>query len=312
MNKFILLIPLLLLIASCNKKSTGLGEENNETLVVLTAQLSDGAVESRVVADYTTDQSSWKFSWQTTDDLSAWSTDCSAPTQFTINEYDEELSTFVGTVGSGDNHRFIYPYDKTVETSPEGYYPIDITDQDGALNKTYLINDEQILTSSITEGVVSDLDMRHLGGFMVVNLWLKNCTLALESYKLTSIEYSDIPVTAQIDMTESYGSDDLHLNKTTGSVKITGLDMSFEEVTINSADCMYAAARLNILPFNLAAGESIGAVLTNDSLEALPFARATHNYTNITIDLDNEMTVTGATINGWIVLESGELETEKQ
>lgn len=328
MNKIILSLSLLLFAFSCNKETIEIDRDITE--VTLTAQLSDAAIDSRVATDYSND-SYWDFSWEGTETIYGWYTGCSEPIKYTIEDFDLLTLTFKGEIGDGDYHRFIYQgeSDQMPQITANGDLKVDISEQNGNLNKTYLINDQQIPTQYLSGGNVNDIDVRQLGGFMVVDLLLKDFD-SQSSYTLTSLAYSDIPVTAEIDMSEIYDSQSLHLNKTNGTVTVSELNEPFTAVTLDGVNYMKATIRLNILPFDLAVGQSVdidftvsvtdkdsnskglvgGATLTNNGESSLPFARATHNYTvaKITADMQSGITITGATINGWATtVDRGEL-----
>ncbi len=328
MNRFLILASLLL-VASCSKEQV---EPNSDTQkVTLTASLS-GETATRVLPNVS-DDDTWTFEWEDGDALSAWhNSSCTAPEKFAMADFDGDNSTFSGTLGSGDMHRFIYPHkDGVTITSENFYYPVDVSVQDGTLDKTYLINDAQITTSSIAENTVSSLDMKHVGGFMVVDIFLENFVEG-KTYTLKKVVYSSaegiIPVSAEIDMTK--GVDEVGFcNNISYGALTSEVSEPFNKVTHNEVNYLQAITRLNILPFTVAESGTAtisltievskeGIVLetltsevtvTNTSGGDLPFARATHNFTYLTLDGSYGMKITGCTINGWgEVVESGDVD----
>ncbi|MFI3262948.1 MAG: leucine-rich repeat protein [Rikenellaceae bacterium] len=313
MKKNLILGLLFVVLTSCNKEVTEpLTEPFAETTTVsLTASLVDA--ETRVSADTSSDDE-WSFAWDTEDEISAWYTNCTGVNQFSMDTYDEQSSTFTGDiVTDADNHRFIYPYEEGVEIT-NGCYPIDITGQNGELNKTYFINDTQIATTSLVDNTVSALSMKHLGAFMVVDIYLEDYAI-FEVYTIESVTYKNIHAKAVVDMTKDYDSSDLYTSEI-GDVSATDINVAFSPVVGSNGAYRQAITRLNILPFDVEAGGSLtidvvigingtdtkefSITIQNTSEATVSFARATHNYTYLTIsNVAEQAEITGATINGW-------------
>ncbi|MFR9584275.1 MAG: leucine-rich repeat domain-containing protein [Rikenellaceae bacterium] len=321
MKKNLILVLLFAVLTSCTKEVTEplTGPNTETTTVSLTASLVDA--ETRVTADTSSDDE-WSFTWDTADAISAWYTDCTGVNQFTTKTYDKQSSTFTGDiVTDAESHRFVYPYEEGVKIS-NGCYPIDITGQDGTLNKTYFINDNLIATGDIIDEEVTSLAMQHLGGFMVVDVYLEGYD-SDNTYTLTGVSYSKeggMPVKAEIDMTKNLESGNLYSVITTEDKLTASVAESFSEVTDGGIKYLQAITRLNILPFDVEVNGSLTveitveitnpsketfsktltATLTNTGSESLPFARATHNFTYLTLStVGSAISITGATINDW-------------
>ncbi len=341
MNRYLILALLLVASISCSKEAIELTEPtidpNIGKMVTLTASLSDVEPETRVSVN-TDSEEKWTFAWDDKDDISAWhdgiTTD--TPLKFEMSKFEDKNSAFSGQTGSGEKHRFIYPYETATITS-EGYYTIDVSEQTTGkeLSKTYLINDAPIATSDIEEGVVSSLSMNHLGAIMVVDVYLEN-PIADKTYRLKGVKYSSadnaINSSAVIDMQE-VDFEKIYRSVTAGTITAE-MDVEFTTVA-DDPEFLQAITKLNMLPSTVEPGQTatielmievydndnnnnellktltLPVTITNTSGGNLEFARATHNFTYLTVDGSYEAKITGTKINDWEVVESGDLPTNK-
>ncbi len=328
MKRYLILAALLVASVSCSKEGTQPSDPttdpNTETTVTLTASLADAVTETRVSANTDSDDE-WTFSWDDKDAIAAWHDEITdTPLKFEMSKFDDNNSSFSGTTGSGVNHRFIYPYEEDAAITSEGYYTIDVSSQtaDKELSKTYLINDTQIETADIKDGTVSSLSMKHLGAIMVVDVYLEN-PIADKIYKLKGVKYSSkenaINASAEIDMTKNFDNEDLYKTVNPGTIT-ANMDVTFTTAA-DDPDYLQAITRLNILPSTIRVDQSAtveltievynkvneelletltpSITLTNTSENNLPFDRATHNFTYLTVDGAFGAEITGATIGGW-------------
>ncbi len=325
MNRLLILASLLLVASSCSKDLTAaLEEPSAENSISLSAQLPNS--ETRLGSN-TENNDSWTFSWEQYDALGDWSTGCTSLEKFT-NTAATGVATanFSGDLGAGENHRFIYPYEDITITEGSTLYPIDISSQDGSLNKTYFITQELYALTDLKDGTVTTLAMEHVGGFMAVDIYLENYNSDF-TYTLKKVEYVGIPTEATIDLEEDFDSAGLIAVTATGSV-IVEVSEEFAEVTDNEVKYLQAIAKLNIIPFELKDGDKLTVNLTveitktatTESTDEIissitftnsgdqSFSRATHNFTNLLADASQTITISSATINGWNTENEGELD----
>ncbi len=319
MNRLIILASLLLAASSCsNEPSAELDEPSVETSISFSAQLPSTVTRLGMNTD---DDSGWTFSWENLDDMGNWHTGCTTLQQFINKAATGETASFSGSLGEGDNHRFIYPYEENAVFN-ETTYSIDISSQDGSLDKTFFITQEIYSREDLTNGTITTLPMEHVGGFMVVDMYLENYDEEY-GYTLKEVEYVGIPTKANIDLEEDYDSDTICTVTETGSVTAV-IEEVFEETTDEDGKTyLQAISRLNIIPFELAVGDELTVNLTveidnglikeevtssitftNETGETQSFGRMTHGFTNLEADASSfVITITGCTISPW---ESGD------
>ncbi|MFR9504111.1 MAG: hypothetical protein SNH73_06655, partial [Rikenellaceae bacterium] len=327
MNRFLILVSMLLVASSCSKEPSGEIEAPSAgNSISLAAQLPN--VETRLGSSTDSDEG-WSFSWENGDAMGNWHTGCTTLQKFTNNKATGEVASFSGDLGEGEYHRFIYPYeeDATVDGT---IYSIDISSQDGALDNTFFVTQEIYTRTQLKDGSITTLPMEHVGGFIAVNAYLENYVDGY-TYTLKKVEYKGLPVTAKIHLEESYDSEALHevAEEDYGTITAT-LAEPFAAATYNGVDYLKATAKLNVIPFEVAQNEELTVGLTveintgtiteeitsyitsaNNSGEVQSFARATHNFTNLKVDASYGITITGATINGWgEEVERGDLTLE--
>ncbi len=338
MNRYLILASLLVASSSCSKEVVELSEPtigpNMGKMVTLTASLADADVETRVSTN-TDSEDKWTFAWDDKDVISAWHDKITdQPLKFEMSKFDDKNSAFTGETGLGEKHRFIYPFEEAIFTS-NGYYTIDVSEQTTGkeLSKTYLINDAPIATSDIQDGVVSSLSMKHLGAIMVVDVYLEN-PIADKTYRLKGVKYSSadnaINSSAVIDM-EEVDFEKIYNSVTAGTITAE-MDVEFMTAT-DDPEFLQAITKLNMLPSTVEPNQTatielmidvydndkndllntltLPVTITNTSGGNLEFARATHNFTYLTVDGSYEAKITGTKINDWEVVESGDLPTSK-
>ncbi len=332
MNRFIILASLLLVSLSCSKEQGEPTEQNTGITVSLTASLA----ATRVKPDYTTNPDSWRFEWESDDVIMGWASGSGykVPEPFETKDYDPQLSTFEGKVESDKDYRFIYPFEGNLAL--EDQYSIDLSDQTemDELDKTYLINDTLISGSSLIDGTVTNLSMKHIGAFMVVDIYMDNYRDD-KVYKLSKVKYyssnNGIVSNAVLDMTKGVDEEDFYIDPYSRAISVTP-DDTFKPA-VDDPTYLQAFARFNILPsvvepyetltieleieiYNKGAnGEALDqerkltptVTIQNDTGNQIPFARATHNVTYLTVDCGVE--IIDAKINDWgEVVENGDLE----
>ncbi len=322
MNRLIILASLLLFSSSCSKEqSPALEEPTLENSISLGAQLPN--TETRLGSN-TESNESWTFSWESGDAMGNWHTSGTKAQEFVNKSATGAPANFSGDLGEGDHHRFIYPYEDISIAEGSTLYPIDISSQDGTLNKTYFITQTQHTREQLKDGTVTTLAMEHVGGFMAVDIYLENY-LEGYSYTLKKVEYVGIPTKANLDLERDFDSDALCIvTEDSGSV-IVEVSEEFAEVTDNEVKYLQAIAKLNIIPFELKDGDKLTVNLTveitktatTESADEIissitftnsgdqSFGRATHNFTYLLADASHGITISGATINDWSNKESG-------
>lgn len=335
MNKIFILASLLLVTISCSKETTETTEpteSNTETVISLTASLKD--TETRVSANTDSDDS-WTFEWEETDRLGGWYIGFDEVYLFTISVFDTQSPTFSGTISAPDevDYRFISPYAEVGYDASEGsddILTIEIKSQTGDLAHTFLVSDK-VSSSDIISGKITNLYMEHLCGFMAVDVFISDYIDGM-TYTLTKVSYSStdeiIPTYAKLDMSKD-DIDDIIYYTTSGTITST-ISEKFEPVEYNGTDYLQAITGLNIIPFEVAYGQSAtialtielsdeagevlktttsSVTLTNTNEESISFARGTHNFTYLTVDGSYETKITGATITGWNDKDGGDIPT---
>lgn len=329
MNRFFILVLLLLAVSSCSKESVEPTDQNIEPSFSITVALP--GVETRLES-HTDDDNSWTFSWENGDAMGNWHTGCTTLQEFVNKKATGETASFSGDLGAGENHRFIFPYDSDDTKIISGEkYAIDISSQDGTLGNTLFITDKVYTREELTDGTITVLPMEHVGGFMVVDITLNQFVVG-KTYTLKGVKYSsddDIIYTeAVLDLTKEYNDNDIYSSLIAGEISAE-VDVPFSK----DGDYLNAVTRLNILPFTFEIGQSITVELTieisegeeenkilletltsevtfsNNGSVDLPFNRATHNFTKLTVDGSYGIEITGAQINDWDTVPSGELST---
>ncbi|MFR9529605.1 MAG: hypothetical protein SNF93_07880 [Rikenellaceae bacterium] len=303
--KRVLILASLLLFASCEREEGTSNSETNETMKSLTVAVSVGTTESRVAIDEGSGDSAWNLVWVEDDFIEVWYDGCSALSTFAMVSHDPELSTFSGSVGEQVNEiRVIHTTSEAGATLSGSDLSIDLSAQNGALDKTYMMSDDVV---SLDESeALSSLAMKHVGGFFAIYLKVTNVIEGVE-YKVTKLSIDGMPTTATIDLTSAI-SDKLYDDDTLKGVTTATVDETI------SAEAE-TELRLNILPFTYAAGNSLSFeitfeingntytdsfVKTNSTENDILFERAKYNYSTITLDgTTGAIEVTDCTITPW-------------
>ncbi|MFR9603102.1 MAG: hypothetical protein SNG02_04435 [Rikenellaceae bacterium] len=313
--KKLMILASLALFSACSTEEMADTPEANNGLKTITIPISSGEVDTRIAVDEAnSSETSWEFVWEENDKVSVWhNSSCTYFSEFTIAEegFDADMSTFTGEVATDATQiRVISPYDGST-TFTNDTYPIDISEQDGDLGKLYMMSDELIDVSDVSDGSVSDATpyMKHLGGFFALYFKITNAGSGV-TYAITEVKLSGVPTTMDVDMKGSFDNNAYLSNMNSGgtiTATLTGDDFEFA----NDTDMV--EVRLNTLPFDFESGATLTiditytasdveyttqAVITNTSDAAIPFERAKFNYCTITID-PTKVIVSEATINGW-------------
>lgn len=326
MKNFITILLLVFIAISCDKEIDPVITEETKSITV-EVSVSD-STDSRVAMDKenSTDVDGWSFVWEEGDALSAWYSGCTKSVKFSMDVFDSNSSTFTGSVDSEvESLRFIYPYENVIIKDDK--YTVDISEQDGTLDKCYMISSEAVDISGDENISISGLSMKHIGAFMAVIIDLTNEKEGI-TYKLTGLEYAGIPTVGTVDMTADFDN----CLTTTNTNRTVEVDLGDDPLVFGYDDGYFTTtAYINILPFELGASESVtvnltieisededgtvlenlttAATIANNSSSAVPFARATHNYTYLTVDASYGIEITGAKINDWDeVVDNGDLD----
>ncbi len=241
------------------------------------------SADSRISVD-----DAWAATWDEGDALTAWSSGDGALTMFEMTSYDAEASTFSGAV-TGD-YRLIYPYDAAAVVDG-GSYTVDLVSQVAGVNNTYMIS-----TTVELSAMYATATMSHIGAAAELVSSFKN----LEgSYTLTKVAISGVPTSVAINLGAEVTADDFYGEATVGTMMV-----DVEDVAVSSSEKIYT--RFNILPFEVAAGESISvkyyfedesgasfyavSTVANGGDSAVAFDRATYNTINSSCDMSTVAT----------------------
>lgn len=288
MTRFIILTAALLATA-CSKDAT----TTHKTPTNITLSVSTGSTDSRIAIDEQSSTSdSWKFVWEEDEPISVWYSGSTALSTFEMDSYDPALSTFKGDANNATQLRLIHP--KDAEGAVNGSkYTLDISEQDGALSKLYMMSEGLVAVDGNGE-VSTTPEMKHLGGFFALYFKLDNAT-ANTTYKITKVKLSGVPTSLEADMEGDFLNENTTFYDNINSVGTITATLS--NTTFDSDN--EAEVRLNTLPFSYNDGDTLTfditfeingneytsqVIKTNNSGSAILFERAKFNYSTITLD----------------------------
>ncbi len=284
-----MILASMALVSACSLDEMPENLEATGDQKTITVALSKDVAQSRIaVDDNTSDENTWNFVWEDGEDVGVWYSGCDALVDFSMATFNANASTFTGTVPNDTQSiRVVSPYDEDNLSVTSGTYSLDISEQDGDLDKLYMISEDMISVDG--ESVITP-NMKHMGGFFALYFKLDEAADGT-TYEITEVELSGVPTTMDVDLSGDY--DNYDNQNTGGTITATLSDKSF---TTNDAT---VEVRLNTLPFYFASGAEMTftiaykagdaerttkAVLSNSSDSAIAFSRAKFNYCTITID----------------------------
>ncbi len=287
MKKLLLFAVAMFATYACAESDLGTTTTADEGLRTVTINVGANENDATRVAF---DQD-WNISWEEDDALLAWSLN-SATSKLSMTNYDADFSTFEGSV-STSYFRVLYPY-STDYTFSSNLCTIDVKDQTEGATLSYMT----------TESLINDLEttsMKHIGAAVSLNIRFSNIPTDT-TYTLTEVEVIDVPTTVQVNMYQDITSDDFY-----GAETIENIIVDITDTPVGSDD---VEVRFNVLPFELAAGESltikyhmsaadgtscyVEGTVTNKSSDVFEFARATYNTLYAYCDLSSLIELVGS------------------
>lgn len=251
--------------------------DSGPTTQTITIEASTSSLEpvSRVALEQGDDNiaTTWGDESQT---LGAWCSSSESFAKFSMvsgsMSSDKESAWFTGDVDNEATEvRLVYPYIDSSITSA-GVYTIDLSEQSidisGDKGVGSMSSDIHMISDLVTISDSAAASMSHLGAALEVGLTFEGIT-SDKSYTITKLLVGgnngvDLPLTAQVDLTQSIGSSKLITTASAGAMSVA---VSGSPTIGNYADnATTYSVMFNTLPFELSSGDEImlGVELTAD------------------------------------------------
>ncbi len=190
----------------------------------------------------------WDLSWEEDDSLLAWSASDDYLSEFTYEgELNTSYNTFSGEVTEDSAYRLLYPYSASASVD-SGSYKVDLSQQSAGLGSTYMISSDMLTTSS--EG---DITMQHIGSFVELTIRFPEGE-GYDGATIESVEVIGLNSTATINLSATTDADNFYTDTNRDTITITD-----GESVVSGTD---ATLRFNILPTEIANGESVMVIVT--------------------------------------------------
>ncbi len=284
MKKALLFLATIVAAASCTNDVNVTPEINGSKQVTVSVSTSS-AIDTRIALSEN-ENGGYTATWSIDDKLGAWSEGDVALSEFEIDVYGETSSTFKGGFSDGAEYvRFVYPY--STDAVADSKLAIDLSSQTAEADlahlsaTTYMMSEYMAITAAS-----SGVGLSHIGA--VADIRIK-CSEAVDmSLKSIAISGDMIPTTASVDLTADIEDDYITVDSY-GTISV--------DVPNFTADGGIFEVPVSIIPFEIAAGESVKLVATFEDAAGntmvgtreiaagsdTSFSRATRNYLNFVI-----------------------------
>lgn len=190
----------------------------------------------------------WSVEWKEDDSIWVWGNDPTIGTGdsglFTMSAFDEDESTFTGSIGDGYvNYRILYACGEDSYTGGNKLYSINLTAQEAGATSSYMIT-EDVCDYSDLSGSPS---LKHIGAAVEVIFYFD---AAYADYTIENVAVTGLNSGAEINLESAISDDDFYYSLSSDAITINTASMEID------SDGM-AKVRFNIMPTTIVAGSSV-------------------------------------------------------